>query len=96
MRDILSSTWRLAESPELVVLHVLDATVAAAEVALLATHPELENLDSCAEAPPALSTDAYVADALLTSITALRSALERYVGLLRRRSTARLVRIDDP
>lgn len=94
MRDILPESYQLAESPELAVLHVLDAALVATEVALVAAYPELEDADHLAEPPPALEADAYVADAVLSDITALHSAVARYVALLRRRSSRQLIKID--
>ncbi len=94
MHHILPEPYQLAESPELAILYALDAALVATETALVAAYPELEDADFCAEAPPRLSADAYVADAVLTEVTALQSAVRRYVALVRRRYTLRVLRID--
>ena len=95
MRDILPEPYQLAESPELAILHALDAALIATETALVAAHPELEEADFSAEVPPRLCADAYIADAVLTNVTALQSAICRYVALVRHRSTLRVHRSDD-
>jgi hypothetical protein len=95
MREI-PSPWQIAESPELAALHVLDAAVVVAKAALLASNPELEDLDACAEATLALSIDAFLADAVLTSLAALRASVGRYIGHLQRRSIVRPSTREDP
>jgi hypothetical protein len=95
MRDILPETYQLAEAPELAALHVLDAAVAATEAAIGAAYPELDEVDLCSEMPPDLSTDAHVADALLTHLSSLHTAIHRYVGIVRRRYSLRVLRITD-
>jgi hypothetical protein len=94
MRDILTDRYRLAEAPELAVMHALEATLIATNAALAAAYPEIEEADCYAEAPPSWSVDAYVADAVLTQITSLQSAISRYVGLIQRRYALRDRNID--
>ena len=53
----------LAEHPELAALHLLDASLATAEAALLAAHCELEQADFFPQAPP-LDSDAWLADSI--------------------------------
>ena len=90
----LPDIWQLAESPELAVLHVLDVTLIAAEAALLAGFPELEDADFEGDQTPTLTTQSHLADAILTHTTALRSALCRYVAVTMRAYRSQLIRID--
>ncbi len=67
----------LAESPELAILEALSVELAIANHALIAANPELESDDFIRELPgPAVQV--CLADAILTHITGLQSALERY------------------
>ena len=95
MPDILPEPYQLAESPQLAILHALDAVLIATKTALVAAHPELEEEDLCAEVSPRLCADAYIADAVLTNVTALQSAICRYVALVRYRSTPSVPRSND-
>jgi len=90
----LPDPWQLAESPELGVLHVLDAALTASSVALVAAFPELEDADFEGESPPALSTQSHLADAILTHIAGLQAAVLRYVVVTQRGYRSQLVRID--
>lgn len=81
----LPSSLALIESPELAILHALHATLAAAERALLAAHPELDEVDLCSDLP-AVSHMACAADLLLSHFTGIERALERYTAQLRRQS----------
>lgn len=90
----LPDPWQLAESPELGVLHVLDSALVATQLALVAAFPELEDADFDGEQPPALSTQAHLADAILTHVTGLQAAVCRYSVVTLRRYRSQLVRID--
>ena len=80
----LPSTVEAAESPELTILFALHAVVSAAERALLAAHPELEQVDISADLLP-LGTMACVADLLLLHLAGVDAAINRYAAQLRRR-----------
>ena len=81
----LPTTLEAAQSPELPILYALCATVRAAERALLAAHPELEEVDLSAELLP-VTPMACVADLLLLHLTAVDGAIHRYAAQLHRRS----------
>ena len=81
----LPSTVETAESPELAVLYALHATVSAAERALLAAHPELEEVDQSAELLP-ITPMACAADLLLLHLVGVVGAINRYTAQLRRGS----------
>jgi hypothetical protein len=81
----LPSTVEAAESPELTILYALHATVSAAERALLAAHPELEEVDLSAELLP-ISPMACTADLLLLHLVGVVGAINRYTAQLRRAS----------
>lgn len=71
----------LSQAPELAVLEALEATIAAAGLALRAAHPELGEEDfAVSPHPPSLQSA--MADALLTHLAPLRQALHRYRCLL--------------
>ena len=84
---MLPSTLEVAESPELPILYALRSTVEAAERALLAAHPELEEIDVSAGQLLPVSPMAATADLLLIHLTAIDSAINRYSAQLRREST---------
>jgi len=86
----LPTPYDLAERPELATLHLLESALAIAERALLAAHPSLEQADFFPHAPE-LEIEDWIADALLTHISGLETALGRYHAQLRRRATWRLV-----
>jgi len=90
----LPDTWQLAESPELGILHLLDSALAATSAALIAAFPELEDADFEGEQPPALSTQAHLADAILTHVTGLRTAVLRYLVVTQRRYRSQVLQID--
>ena len=94
MKPDSPSTSDLAERPELAALHLLDACLETAETALLAAHPELEQAVFFPQAPP-LDPDAWIADAIVTHISALQTALQRYRAELCRQRAGRLVRLAD-
>jgi hypothetical protein len=84
----LPEVLALVDSPELAVLHALEAALAATERALIAAHPELEeglHLD----APAVLPTEAWLADAVIAHITGLETALFRYRSHLKARGLLR-------
>jgi hypothetical protein len=94
MNRVSPASGDLAERPELAALHLLDATLVVAEASLLAAHPVLEHADFFPQAPP-LDPDTWIADAIVTHICALQTALQRYHAELRRQRGIRLVRVDD-
>ena len=85
MSASLPSALEVAESPELTILYALHASVRAAERALLAAHPELEEVDLSAELLP-VAPMACAADLLLLHLTGVEGAINRYTAQLRRRS----------
>lgn len=85
MSSPLPSPLQLAQSPELAILYALHTSVRATEHALLAAHPELEEVDLSAELPP-VSPMACAADLLLLHLSALDGAINRYTAQLRRTS----------
>lgn len=74
---VLARVDVLAEFPELAVIEVLDGTLAVTANALLAAHAELGSGDFACEIPEA-SVAACLADAILTNLTALQNAIDRY------------------
>jgi hypothetical protein len=80
----LPSTLQLVDAPELATLHVLEAALAIAERALIAAYPELED-GLCLQRPCPLSTEAWLADAIIVHITGLETALFHYRFQLRAR-----------
>lgn len=81
----LPSTLEIMQSPELPILYALLATVRAAERALLAAHPELEEVDLAAELLP-VTPMACAADLLLLHLTGVDGAINRYTAQLHRGS----------
>jgi hypothetical protein len=90
----LPNPWQLAESPELSVLHVLDAAISATSAALIAAFPELEDADFDGEQPPTLSTQAHLADAVLTHLNGLQAALLRYLVVTQRHYRSQIIPIN--
>lgn len=84
----------LAERPELAALHVLESSLEVAEHALLAAHPDLEHADFFPLAPP-LDSDAWIADSILTLISGIQTALQRYHAELYRQHKRSLAPSDD-
>ena len=82
----LPSTLEVAESPELPILYALRSTVQAAERALLAAHPELEEIDVSAGQLLPISPMAATADLLLLHLAAIDGAINRYSAQLRQAS----------
>jgi hypothetical protein len=84
MSTPLPSSVQLAESPELAILYALHSALRAAEHALLAAHPELEEVDLSSALLP-VSPMASAADLLLLHLAGSGAAINRYVAQLRRR-----------
>jgi hypothetical protein len=94
MKAELPTPFDLAERPELAALHLLESTLAITERALLAAHPSLEQAEFFPQAPD-LEIEDWIADAILTHISGLETALQRYRAQLRRRPAWRLVHASD-
>lgn len=75
----------IAESPELSTLYALHASVRAAERALLAAHPELEEVDLSAELL-AVTPMACPADLFLLHLAGVDGAINRHTAQLQRPS----------
>ena len=75
------------------ILYALHSTLRAAERALLAAHPELEEVDLAADLV-AVAPMACAADLLLTHIFGIDAAINRYVSQLRQWSVLRRSRED--
>ena len=80
----LPSTLQLVDAPELAALHVLETALAIAERALTAAYPELEE-GLCLSRPAPLSTEAWLADAIIVHVSGLETALFHYRFQLRAR-----------
>jgi hypothetical protein len=78
------SPLELAESPELASLELLCHALSVTRVALLAVHPELQQGDFVAALLESRSLKVCSADALITHLDALDTALERYRELVER------------
>ena len=78
MTDGLPTSDQLLAHPELAVLHALGAALAAAQRALLAAHPALEEDDSLGSRPLRLDGAGWIADALLTQLAGVEASLLRY------------------
>ncbi len=78
MTDQLPTSDQLLADPELAVLHALGVTLAAAQRALLAAHPELEEDDFLGSRPLRLDSTGWIADALLTQLAGVDASLQRY------------------
>ena len=80
----LPSTLQLVDAPELAALHVLETALAIAARALTAAYPELEE-GLCLSRPAPLSTEAWLADAIIVHVSGLETALFHYRFQLRAR-----------
>jgi len=78
MTDKLPTSDQLLADPELAVLHALGAALAAAQRALLAAHPELEEDDPLGDRPLQLDGAGWIADALVTQLAGVEASLQRY------------------
>lgn len=74
----------LAESPELASLELLCHAISVTRAALLAVHPELQQGDFVAALIESRCLRVCTADALITHLDALDTALERYRELVER------------
>ena len=84
MSDELPSTLQLVDAPELATLHVLETALAITERALIAAYPELEE-GLCLSRPAPMSTEAWLADAIIVHVSGLETALFHYRFQLRAR-----------
>lgn len=84
MSSRIPSTDELVSAPELAVLHALDAALAATRHALLAAYPPIEDERLCGDGPIRLDGSGWIADAILTQISALNASLARYRREIRR------------
>jgi hypothetical protein len=82
---------QLAASPELAILHALEALLSLTERVLIAAHPDLDQVVFFPDAPP-LSTEEWLADAILTHVNGLETAIGRYRAQLASRDQLRMVR----
>ena len=78
MTNELPSLDQLLVDPELAILHALGAALAAAQRALLAAHPELEDDDFAGERCLKLTNAGWIADGILIQVTGLEASLQRY------------------
>ena len=88
MSSELPSPLQLVDAPELASLHVLEAALATVERALIAAYPELEE-GLCLSRPTPLSTEAWLADAIIVHVTGLETALFHYRFQLKARGLLR-------
>ncbi|MFL5349970.1 MAG: hypothetical protein ACJ8AT_34775 [Hyalangium sp.] len=93
MSHLLPTTDQLLAAPELAILHALEASLAAAQRALLTAYPELEQEDLCGDTPLHLNGSGWIADAILTQSAALCVSIARYRREFER---ARQARLGDP
>jgi len=94
MTDELPTLDQLLADPELAILHALRASLAAAQQALLAAHPELEEDDFAGDRSLKLTGAGWIADGLLTQLNGLDTSLQRYRREVARSRAASLH--DDP
>lgn len=78
MSDDSPTPDQVVAAPELAVLHVLDAALTAARLALLAAHPEIEEQDLAGDNPLNLDGSGWIADGIVIHIASLESLLLRY------------------
>ena len=90
MSHLAPTTDQLLASPELAILHALEASLAAAQHALLAAYPELEQEELCSERPLLLGGSGWIADAIITQSCGLSASIARYRRELERARQARL------
>ncbi len=93
MRHPIPPPPLLVESPELGVLHSVQALGDVALRMLLAAHPELEQADFFPDSPP-LVVDAYLAEAIVTHLDGLDSAIDRYRHCLAQVERRRIERLE--
>lgn len=90
MSHLAPTTDQLLAAPELAILHALEASLAAAQCALLTAYPELEEEELCGDRPLLLNGSGWIADAILTQIAGLSSSITRYRREFERARQARL------
>ncbi len=90
MSYLLPTTDQLLAAPELAILHALEASLAAAQRALLTAYPELEQEDLCGDRLLHLGSSGWIADAIITQISGLSSSIARYRHEFERARQARL------
>jgi hypothetical protein len=90
MSHLTPTTDQLLASPELAILHALEASLAAAQHALLAAYPELEEEDLCSDRLLLLGGSGWIADAIVTQCSGLSASITRYRRELERARQARL------
>lgn len=91
MSHLLPTTHELLAAPELAILHALEASLAAAQLALLTAYPELQE-ELCGE-QPLLGGSGWIADAIILQCSGLSASIARYRREFER---ARLARLGDP
>ena len=79
MSPELPSPLQLVDAPELATLHVLETALAALERSLLAAYPELEE-GLCLSRPAHLSTEAWLAAAIIASAGTRRARAQSLGG----------------
>jgi hypothetical protein len=92
MSHLLPTTDQLLAAPELAILHALETSLAAAQLALLTAYPELQEDNHCVDRPLQLNGSGWIADAIVTQITGLSASIARYRLEFER---ARLARLPD-
>jgi hypothetical protein len=90
MSHLTPTTGQLLASPELAILHALEACLAAAQGALLAAYPELEQEDLGSDRPLLLGGSGWIADAIITQSFGLSASIARYRREFERARQARL------
>lgn len=78
MSNLPPTTDQLLAAPELAILHALEASLAAAQRALLAAYPELEQEALGTDQPPLLGGSGWIADAIITQSVGLTASIARY------------------
>ena len=78
MSHLTPTTGQLLAAPELAILHAFEASLTAAQHALLAAYPELEEEELCSQRPLLLGGSGWIADAIVTQISGLSASIARY------------------
>lgn len=92
MSHLLPTADELLAAPELAILHSLEASLAAAQLALLTAYPELQD-ELCGDPPPLLGGSGWIADAIILQCSGLSASIARYRREFER---ARRARLRDP
>jgi len=91
MSHLRPTTFQVLVDPELAVLYALTAALDATHQALLAAHPELEHEGFVSEHSLELEAPTWLADSIITHISGLEVAIQRYCHeVLRARSRSEL------